>query len=146
MELITTLEAIIKKRHQKDWSTFLQVQKSLVEEYFDWIHLRIHTKSKSIVGRGKLNVDGELYEVILTYSPFNHHRYDRVYILGKDIAYNKKIHVYADLSLCLYHPIIDKPIFQFIPLFQIIPWITEWIIFYNLWKKYGVWLTKEIKH
>ena len=51
-----------------------------------------------------------------------------------------------DLSLCLYHPIIDKPTFRIIPLFQMIPWISEWIVFYEQWKKYGVWLGKEIKH
>lgn len=146
MELITTLEAIIKKRHQRYWLPFLGVQKSLVEEYFDWLDIYISTKSKSIIGSGKLNVDGELYEVIFSYSPFNNHRYDRVYITGRDITFNRNIHLYGDLSLCLYHPTIDKPIFQFVPLFKMIPWITEWIIFYNLWKKYGVWLAKEIKH
>lgn len=37
-------------------------------------------------------------------------------------------------------------LFQKIPLFRMIPWITEWIIFYEQWKKYGIWLGKEIKH
>ena len=50
------------------------------------------------------------------------------------------------MSLCLYHPIIDKPYLQCIPLYKMIPWITEWIIFYIQWKKYGVWLGREIKH
>jgi hypothetical protein len=27
-----------------------------------------------------------------------------------------------------------------------IPWITEWIVFYEQWKKYGVWFGAEIKH
>lgn len=144
MELITTLEAIIKKRHQKDWYAFLQVQKTLVEEHFDWLELHIHTKTKSLIGEGKLNINDELYEIVLSYSPFKHHRYDRIFIKG--ISYNKRIHLYSDHSLCLYHPTIDKPIFQLVPLYKMIPWITEWVIFYNLWKKYGVWLAKEIKH
>jgi len=38
------------------------------------------------------------------------------------------------------------PAFRTIALFNMIPWISEWIVFYEQWKKYGVWLGREIKH
>lgn len=146
MDIITILEANIRKEHQKDWFIFLSVQKFLSERYFDWLQLRINSDTKALIGRGKLSIGSKTYKVLLSYSPFHNYRYDRIYIDDKSIKYNKEIHLYRDLSLCLYHPIIDKPTLQIIPLFKIIPWITEWIVFYEQWKKYGVWLGKEIKH
>jgi len=146
MELITILEENIRKNHQKDWYIFLYGQKILMEKYFDWLELYINPKSKSLIGKGQLSMGSKNYSILLSYSPFHTYRYDRIYIHDKSIEYNKDIHLYEDLSLCLYHPIIDKPTFRIIPLFQMIPWISEWIVFYEQWKKYGVWLGKEIKH
>lgn len=146
MELITILEENIREKHQKDWYLFLSVQKFLVEKHFDWMELHINSKTKSLIGKGTLRVGGKSYNVLLSYSPFHYHRYDRVYIDDKTIKYNDEIHLYGDFSLCLYHPVIDMPAFQIIPLFKIVPWISEWIVFYEQWKKYGVWLGKEIKH
>lgn len=146
MELITILEENIRKNHQKDWYIFLYVQKILMEKYFDWLELYINPKSKSLIGKGQLSIGSKNYSILLSYSPFHNHRYDRIYIDDKTIKYNKEIHLYRDLSLCLYHPVIDKPAFKIIPLYKIIPWISEWIVFYEQWKKYGVWLGKEIKH
>lgn len=146
MELITVLEENIKKMHRKDWHIFLYVQKLLVEKYFDWLDLTIDKNSRSLIGKGTLNIGNKRYNILLSYSPFHNYRYDRIYINDKTIKYNNEIHLYGDLSLCLYHPIIDKPVLQIIPLFKMIPWISEWVIFYQQWKKYGVWLGKEIKH
>lgn len=146
MDLITILEATIRKKNQKDWYIFLYVQKILVEKYFDWLELRINGQSKSLIGKGILKISGRKYNVLLFYSPFHNYRYDRIYIDDDAIKYSDDIHLYRDLSLCLYHPIIDKPAFDIIPLFKIVPWISEWVVFYEQWKKYGVWLGKEIKH
>src|SRR5690606_8887075 len=104
----------------------------------------INLKTKSLIGKGTLNIGGKTYEVLLSYSPFYENRYDRIYINDKTIKYNDDIHVYKDLSLCLYHPIIDQALLQKIPFFKMVPWISEWITFYEQWKKYGVWFGKEI--
>lgn len=59
---------------------------------------------------------------------------------------NSKIHRYNDKSLCLYdwrdkpwkkHYLIDE---------KLIPWISEWIIFYELYKETGEWLGPEAPH
>ncbi|MGQ3015003.1 MAG: hypothetical protein ACT6QS_14935 [Flavobacteriales bacterium] len=146
MNLITISEENISKNHQKDWYIFLSIQKLLVEEHFDWVKFHINTQDKLLIGKGVLNSGNKKYEIFILYSPFYNNRYDRIYINDKSIKYNKAIHLYSDLSLCLYHPTIDQPLFGKIPLFKMLPWISEWIVFYEQWKKYGVWLGKEIKH
>lgn len=147
MDLITILEGNIRKKNQQDWFPYLIAQKALVEKYFNWLNLSIDIKNKSLVGKGILNIGEKSYSIQLSFSPFFPYRYDRIFIQDKSIKYNDNIHLYAvDLSLCLYNPIIDQPVLNKIPLFKMIPWISEWIVFYEQWKKYGVWFGKEIKH
>lgn len=146
MNLIITMEESIKKDHQKNWYTFLLVEKTITESNFEWIRLKIDERKKSLVGTGSLALGNNIYKVSLSYSPFYRYRYDRIYVNDKSIKFNHNIHLYSDLSLCLYHPILDKPFLKTITLYRMIPWISEWIIFYQQWKKYGIWLGKEIKH
>ncbi|MEK6511851.1 hypothetical protein [Myroides odoratimimus] len=146
MSLIETLVVNTKKEQKKNWYIYLSIEKFLVEKHFNWLNLEIDTKNKSLCGKGILNIESKKYEILLSYSPFYRYRYDRIYIKNIDIKYNNDIHVYGDISLCLYHPIFDKPLFKTIHLYKMIPWITEWVIFYEQWKKYGVWFGKEIKH
>lgn len=146
MSIITVMEANIKLEHQKNWYSFLLLEKQLIEFSFDWLELFISKKNKSLIGKGVIQIEHKKVNILLSYSPFNRYRYDRIYIQDSTIKHNDEIHLYGDMSLCLYHPIIDKPYQQCIPLYKMIPWITEWIVFYNQWKKYGVWLGREIKH
>ncbi len=142
MSLITILEGNRISENRKNWYLFLSLEKFLVEKYFSWLNLTIDIENQRLFGKGNLNG----YKIELYYSPFFEGRYDRIYIRNKNINYNDKIHLYGDKSLCLYHPIVDKPLLKSIPLFQMIPWISEWIICYEQYKKYNVWLCKEIKH
>ena len=146
MNIITILEENIKREHQKNWYFILSIEKYLVEERFTWIKLIIDEKSKSLLGKGKLNVGSKNYDIILYYSPFYKSRYDRVFIDDSTIKFNKNIHLYNDMSLCLYHPKIDKPFLSIISLHKMVSWISEWVVYYEQWKKYGIWLGKEIKH
>lgn len=146
MSIITILEENIKLEHQKKWYFFLSFEKHLVELNFDWLELAINGRNKSLIGKGELSIGGKNYNILLSYSPFHKHRYDRIIIDDSTIKFNSNIHLYNDLTLCLYHPVIDKPFLKIIPLAKMIPWISEWIIFYEQWKKYGVWFGNEIKH
>ena len=146
MNRITVLEDNFENDNKINWHFFLSCQKILVEQNFDWLKLILDAKNKQIIGSGELLVDRKKISIILSYSPFNHFRYDRIYITDQGIKYHRDIHLYSDKSLCLYHPKIDQPLLERIPLVKMIPWITEWVIFYEQWKKYGVWLGKEIKH
>lgn len=146
MEITTVMAGKIKSIHQKDWYIFLSIQKFLVEKHFEWLKLSIDKNTKTLIGSGRLNIAGKDHSILISYSSFHKYRYERIFINDKSLKYNNDIHLYGDLSLCLYHPTIDQSIFRRLSLFEIIPWISEWIIFYEQWKKYGVWLGKEIKH
>jgi hypothetical protein len=144
MSLITISENRVLNEYRKNWYLNLVYEKYLVENHFDWLKLII-TEDK-IKGQGNLYVGHNKYYIELWFSPFFNFRFDRIYIKDKTIKYNNDIHLYIDMSLCLYHPVLDKPFLKTIPLYKMIPWISEWCIFYEGWKKYGVWLGKEIKH
>ncbi len=146
MDLTTILGNDIVRNHQKNWYIFLSIQKNLAEKHFSWLTCAIDINSKKLLGKGSISLGEKKYNIVFSYSPFHSSRYDRIFIADKSITYHKSIHLYADLSLCLYHPRIDQPLSRRILLLDIIPWITEWIIFYEQWKKYGVWFGKEIKH
>jgi len=139
------MEIKILDNCKHDYQYFLSLEKFLVEQCFDWIYLVLN--GKMLIGKGVLEIANKAYFVNLMYSPFFSHRFDRIFIKDDSIRYDKAIHLYkGDMSLCLYHPIIDKPKNEIIPLYRMIPWISEWCIFYEEWKKYGVWLGRQIEH
>lgn len=144
MSIITIMENNLLKEYRKNCKQLLSIEKNLVEYFFSWV--KINHENNMLTGNGILNVNNEIFEIRLKYSPFFEHRFDRITIVNKNIKYNRAIHVYGDMCLCLYHPIIDKPLFKIIPLVNMIPWITEWCINYIQWEKYKIWLGKEIKH
>ena len=146
MNLTTILADKNLEENRNSYFTYLNVQKYLAEKYFDWITLKISNNGKVITGKGTLLIGEKENKVELFFSPFFKYRYDRIYIRDNSIKYHDDIHLYRDLSLCLYHPKIDKPLYSTIPLFKLIPRISEWCVHYDAWKKYNVWLGKEIKH
>jgi len=147
MNLTTILAECRIADYKKNYFEMLLVEKHLSEKLFNWITFNIN--GKILEGNGILTIGGKSYKVEIKYSPFIQDiikRFDHIKITNIGLKYNADIHVYGDLSLCLYHPKIDKPEFGFIPLYKIIPWISEWCVHYEEWKKYGVWLGREIKH
>lgn len=136
------METEVTAACRRDHAPFLFAQMALVRRHFQWLDVQL--TGKVLKGSGTLEVGGKRYQVTLSYSPFYPYRFDRISITG--ISYHPKIHLYADLNLCLYHPVQDMPPFQTIPLVEMVPWITEWCIHYQEWQKYGVWLGKEIAH
>jgi len=132
------------KELRKNYAIHLEVELLICRKQFEWINLK--REGKLITGKGTVSTEKKRYDISLAYSPFLPYRMDRIAITNQKIKFNHDIHVYGDLSLCLYHPIIDRPHFGIIPLHSMIPWISEWCHFYEEWQKYGVWLGKEIKH
>ncbi|MCG2610018.1 hypothetical protein LZZ90_00685 [Flavobacterium sp. SM15] len=147
MSLITILENKRIENYKKNYRILLEIEKYNVEKNCNWLNIEI--KNRVLTGKGTLKIGGKTYPIELYYSPFfidTIRRFDLIYIRDKNIQYNSNIHLYGDLSLCLYHPKIDKPMLGTIPLARMIPWISEWCVHYEEWKKYGVWLGREIKH
>lgn len=142
MNHIIILEELLTKQYQRNVRINLCIEKMLVEKYFTWI--KLENRNNYLVGSGTLKLNGNKYNVKLKYSPFYPNHFDRIFVEG--VHYHSKIHLYSDMSLCLYHPKIDTSPFKIIPLVKIIPWISEWCINYENWKRYGVWLGDEIQH
>jgi len=138
------VEKIINENYKNNYRLNLILEKNLVELNFDWLKFKI--LNKVLVGSGRFYIGQKKYDIEINYSPYFAHRNDRIYVKSENIVFDDRIHVYADLSLCLYHPQIDKPPFQTIPLYKLIPRIIEWCIYYENFKVYKVWLGKEIKH
>ncbi len=130
-------------RNNKTYSILLRQQK-FIEKYYD--NINCHITSEQLICNGIFQPNNfcSEYKVRITYKVG---RKPRVIIIDPKIVYNEHIHLYKDGSLCLFYPqdlewndhkiIIGK---------TIIPWISEWIIFYEFWKINGIWLGKEVKH
>ena len=146
MKSIQTSEDNIIKANRLHWISFLETHRFLTEKKFHWVEWQLNKKSRWLEGKGKLTFQKQTYKFKLLYSPFFPARYDRIYITSPSIGYNNEIHMYGDLALCLYHPVFDVPNGQIMPLHRIVPWISEWIINYKKWQKYGIWFSDEIAH
>lgn len=70
----------------------------------------------------------------------------KVFILNPKIEYSSKIHVYKDTSLCLYYPKDNSWTINSTLAETIIPWTSEWLVFYELYKLKGKWLGKYKTH
>lgn len=84
--------------------------------------------------------DAEIYKVMIKYdlSP-------KVYVLEPEILSGSP-HRYSDTSLCLFHPNDRSYSFDMLLSDTIIPWTSEWLYFYEIWLKDGVWWGKEAPH
>lgn len=144
MKGIIILEGVLIEEIKRLYYIHLEIEVDYIRKNYRW--LNVDRVGKELTAYGCILVNEIKYCVEIKYCPFYPHRMDRIRIINHKIEYNDDIHVYNDLSLCLYHPTIDKPLTGVIPLHKMIPWVVEWCHFYEEWKKYGVWLAPEIKH
>lgn len=72
-------------------------------------------------------------------------RKENIFVMDERIKFRKVPHLYNKDSLCLYHPHDLSPFIPF-NFVDAIPWISKWLVTFELWSKYGVWLDKEFKH
>ncbi len=70
----------------------------------------------------------------------------QVYILNHDILPHPDIHMYDNRSLCLYYPgdLRWKDNLQIAE--TMIPWVYEWILFYELYNLSGIWEGAYVPH
>lgn len=119
-------------------------QKYHIEKNYSYLNCNISNNQLVCYGKLQPNEFCEIYKVKIIY---NRGYKPKVFIIEPKITYNDDIHLYTDNSLCLFHPTDliwndDKIIIAN----TIIPWISEWIIFYEIWKVIGKWLGDEVKH
>lgn len=134
-----------KKDIQKNYVA-AHIQKDHLDKHFPWLKTVI-TDGK-LLGKGKIKPNGckKEYEILVEYDINRQGRKERVYVLNdSQIKFGKTPHLYPGNSLCLYYPKDLSPHLD-LNFVDVMPWISEWLVMYELWKKYGVWLADEVKH
>lgn len=117
--------------------------RSEIETNFDFLNCRITSNGLICEGVFSLPETSNDYEVRIIYS---HPKYPEVFVINPKIEYKPELHMYRNSSLCLYYP-KDNSFTSKSTLYDtIIPWTSEWLIFYELYKRWGKWLGKYKTH
>ncbi len=118
----------------------LQFQRKMLEQYFDFLHCEISSNVLTCSGWISLENVEEKYKIrieyVAGYEP-------KVTVLQPKIEPSEEIHMYRDHSICLHYP-PDMPWNERIEVYKFtLPWISEWILFYEIYKITGKWEGKE---
>lgn len=128
----------------KDYKTIPQ-QVQCIHDLFPSFKHSINVKSKTVTWRGVLQPTPKSveYEIFIKYKLLEN---PKVWIKSPEIDLNCK-HIYPqDNSLCLYYP-HDKEWTEKNYIGEtIIPWTAEWLRFYEIWQKTGIWFGEEAPH
>jgi hypothetical protein len=128
--------------HAADYRRFV-IQKQLIERHFPCFHCRL--------SRQHLVCEGSIIpsEGCTTYTVSISYKQDgvpTVRIKEPTITPSARIHMYKDGTLCLYQP-NDDPWKTSDDIHEkIIPWVAEWLVFYELFLMCGKWLGPEAEH
>lgn len=118
-------------------------QKKLMEKNFPDFQCSYSKRSLTCIGTLKPTEDCANYTVKIIHQP---EKQPHVFVLNPKITPDEKIHFYRDGSLCLYYP-IESPWKHTDNLHEkIIPWTSEWILFFELYLLEGEWLGKSAPH
>lgn len=133
-----------KERAQKYWMGFLYKTMIECEKEFKWLSFQV--RGKFLEGKGTLELNHRKYHFKLLCSPFFSNRFERVMVETKNLIKCADTHFNGDGSLCLYHPVFDLKGRPYLDLVEVIPWISEWIYYYDKYLEYKVWLGPEYPH
>lgn len=119
----------------------LVVQKKLMEKHYSYLTYEI--KTNVLICTGWLQPEGCKVKYKIKIEYVSGHE-PKTTILFPKIDPNKEIHMYNDHSLCLHYPPdmywnAQIPIHNFT-----VPWVSEWIVFYELYLVNGnIWEGRE---
>ena len=132
----------IKIPRRRDYKYgYLQYQKTLIEQHYSFLKCRIENNVLICVGWLQPAGCKEAYKVkieqVVGKEP-------KTTILYPEIKPSKRIHMYPDHSLCLHYP-PDMKWTETTRVYEYsIPWLSEWIIYYELYLLNGNrWEGKE---
>jgi hypothetical protein len=118
-------------------------EKELIQKFFPVFNARI--KGLSLICRGRIRPterSGQ-YRVEINYAPWGS---PVIYVLEPEIEVSTRIHTYSNGSLCLYDWREQPWQHKFHLHETIIPWIAEWLVFYELFLITGKWLGSSSMH
>ncbi len=120
-----------------DYQT-LYLQKQIIEKRFECFKCDIKFHGLNMVCRGQLQpLDYiEPYQIEIIQVSGNP---PKVFVKSPKIEYNPKIHMYKKGNLCLYYPPDLNWKANTCVATYTLPWINEWIVYYELYKISGVW-------
>jgi len=133
-----------RERAQKYWMGFLYKTMIECEKEFKWLSFEV--KGRLLEGKGTLDLNSRKYHFKLLCSPLFPNRFERVMVETKNLIKCADTHFNGDGSLCLYHPIFDLKGKPYLDLVEVIPWISEWVYYYDKYLEYRVWLGPEYPH
>lgn len=115
-------------------------QKKLIEEHYNNWRCTIDNK-KVLKCHGTIKLGGcDEYRVRIEYIAGKE---PKTTILRPNIEPSDEIHMYKDHSLCLHYT-PDMPWNEKVKIHETtIPWISEWIVFYEIYKHTQRWMGKE---
>lgn len=116
----------------------LCVQKLKIERQYNCFRCRILNHGQSMVCTAMLQPlhYTDEYEVEMIFSGKS---VPKIYLKSPKIPVNYEIHMYAEGNLCLFYPPDFKWTESTSAADSIIPWINEWIVYYEIYKISGVW-------
>ena len=116
----------------------LYMQLQGIEKKYDCFTCKIIGHGSMLLCKGSLQpLDYiEPYQIKFTQTAGNA---PRVFVVSPQVEYNPKIHMYKEGNLCLYYPVEFNWKANTSVAMYMIPWINEWIIYYELYKISGVW-------
>jgi hypothetical protein len=118
-------------------------ERAAIESNYDFFNCRITSSGLICEGVFSLPETSNDYEVEIIYS---HPIHPEVFVRKPKIEYRPEIHMYRNGSLCLYYPKDHSFTTKSMIYETIIPWTSEWLIFYELYKRKGEWLGKYKSH
>lgn len=118
-------------------------ERAAIEENFKFLNCSI--TSNGLFCEGYFNVPEveKKYEVHIKYALS---KQPEVFVVNPKIKYKHELHMYRNGSLCLYYPKDNSFTSKSMLYDTVIPWTSEWFIFYELYKKKGKWLGKYKAH
>jgi hypothetical protein len=118
--------------------------KSEIEKYFRCFKFEVNRKRLFCTGLLQPIPEIDPYRIHII---FKTNQAPKVFIKIPRIPINTKAHMYPDGSLCLFYPkefiwTDNTSIAKYL-----IPWISEWIVYYECFKTNGgIWLGPEAPH
>ncbi len=118
-------------------------EQALLRETFSFLNSRISGLELTCRGRIQPTEHSRSYRVEIQYAPWDS---PEVRVIDPKIQFTGGVHMYRNDSLCLYDW-REQPWQNNWHLYKtIVPWIAEWLLYYELWLLTGRWLGKSAVH
>jgi len=119
------------------------MQQPLLTKHFPFLKCRFYQTTLECEGAMQPSEFCETYQILVRYT---FRKSPRVRIVSPRITPSTKIHMYPNGDLCLYDPRSDPWKRSFSLHETIIPWVAEWLVYYELYKIHDKWLGPEAPH